>query len=54
MAVGSDRGDMFVGDGLFVLEHRRQRAPLAFPQEAILFDSRTYGDTTLSLLGKRS
>ena len=47
-------GDMFVGDGLFVLEHRRQRAPLAFPQEAILFDSRTYGDTTLSLLGKRS
>lgn len=46
--------DRFADDGTVVLEHRRQRTPLVFPEEIELFDSRTYGDTTLSLLGRRN
>ncbi len=40
-------------DALFVLEHRRQRSALAFPESLRSVDSRTYGDTTLSLLARR-
>ena len=47
-------GETFAADGLIMLEHRRQRSPLAFPAELAVFDARTYGDTTLSLLVKRS
>ena len=46
--------DHFASGGAIVLEHRRQRAPLVFPQELEVFDSRTYGDTTLSLLSRRT
>ena len=45
--------DAFAPDGVFVLEHRRQAAALAFPAEVAVLDARTYGDTTLSLLGRR-
>ena len=47
-------GDAFDADGVTVLEHRRQRGALVFPDEIALLDSRTYGDTTLSLLSRRT
>ena len=47
-------GDALEARGTIVLEHRRQRGALVFPDEIALLDSRTYGDTTLSLLSRRT
>ena len=46
-------GPAFAADGTFVLEHRRQPGALAFPGDVCVLDTRTYGDTTLSLLCRR-
>ena len=47
-------GDALRSDAMVVLEHRRQKSALVFPDEVALLDSRTYGDTTLSLLSRRA
>ena len=47
-------GDALGSDAMLVLEHRRQKNALVFPDEIELLDSRTYGDTTLSLLSRRT
>lgn len=47
-------GDALEDGAMVVLEHRKQSGALVFPDEIALLDSRTYGDTTLSLLSRRT
>ena len=51
---GLASGEHFAPEGMVVLEHRKQRTPLAFPEPLEACDSRTYGDTTLSFLSRKN